>query len=96
MPVAQSIAEIHLGRLPEAETTLKAAASDAENEAQIPHAIANLAVVQTLAGKQTEATDLLTKLRSKEPSHQLLIDLEEKSNLFDEAAKKYSPKVAVS
>ena len=96
MPVAQSVAEIHLGRLPEAETTLKTAAEDAENQPQAPHAIANLAVLQTLAGKHTEAADLVSQLKQRLPSHPLLADLEEKSSLFDEAAKKYSPKVAVT
>jgi hypothetical protein len=33
-------------------------------------------------------------LKKVDPEHQLLVDLEEKSALFDKAATKYSPKVS--
>ncbi|KAI4152762.1 MAG: hypothetical protein LQ340_002722, partial [Diploschistes diacapsis] len=106
MPVAQSVAETHLGRLPEAETTLRqvvdgkgeedGGGGDGSSEGMRAHALANLAVVQTLAGKGAEAEALLAELRGRMPGHPLLQDLEEKGNLFDEAAKKYAPRVAAS
>ena len=102
MPVAQSIAETHLGRLPEAETGLRGVVDAQSEEARAggdearAHALANLAVVQTLAGKGAEADALLGELRGKMPEHPMLVDLAEKQGLFDEAAKKYAPKVAAS
>ena len=97
MPVAQSIAETHLGRLPEAETTLRQVESEGVGGQQMRgHALANLAIVQTLAGKSGEATALLGELGRRMPEHPLLGDLKEKESLFDEAAKKYAPKVAAS
>ena len=104
MPVAQSIAETHLGRLPEAETGLRGVVEAKEEQdeqqgasgEQRDHALANLAVVQTLAGKTVEADGLLGELRGRAPHHPLLTSLREKESLFDEAAKKYSPKVTAS
>ncbi|MCJ1333171.1 hypothetical protein MMC10_009865 [Thelotrema lepadinum] len=97
MPVAQSIAETHLGRLPEAETTLRQVESEGVGGDRMRgHALANLAVVQTLAGKSTEAKQLIGELGRRMPEHPLLGDLNEKESLFDEAAKKYAPKVAAS
>ena len=101
LPVAQSIAETHLGRLPEAETTLRQTieSKDEEqgsSEEMRAHALANLAVVQTLAGKGNEAATLLKDLGATMPEHPLLSDLSEREGLFEEAATKYAPKVAAS
>ena len=35
-------------------------------------------------------------LKEKAPEHPLLVDLEQKSEMFDKAAQKYSPKVAAA
>ena len=48
MPVAQSIAEIHLGRLPEAEAALQHVLQANPNDIE---AIANSIVLNTLSGK---------------------------------------------
>lgn len=96
MPVAQSVAEMHLGRLPEAETSLRNAMEDTENEAMQSHAIANLVVVETLAGRGAQAKELLASLQTRMPGHPLLVDLEEKDALFDEFAAKYAPKVKIT
>ncbi|TGO29167.1 hypothetical protein BPAE_0018g00550 [Botrytis paeoniae] len=89
--VAQAIAEIHLGRLEEAEAALEQAFSkDPENA----EALANKVVLNTISGK--DSSDLLSSLGSTSPEHAFLKDLEEKSSLFDKAATKYSPKVAAA
>jgi coatomer protein complex subunit epsilon len=49
--VGQAVAEIHLGRLPEAEAALSAALEKYPNEAEL---IANTIVLNVLAGKPTE------------------------------------------
>lgn len=51
--VGQAVAEIHLGRLPEAEAALTAALEKYPEDAEL---IANSIVLNVLAGKQT--TDL--------------------------------------
>ena len=48
MPVAQSVAEIHLGRLPEAEAALKQVLEENPSDIQ---AITNSIVLNVLAGK---------------------------------------------
>ncbi len=50
MPVAQSVAEIHLGRLPEAEAALQQATEANKDDV---HALANSIVVNVLSGKET-------------------------------------------
>jgi coatomer protein complex subunit epsilon len=109
--VGQAVAEIHLGRLPEAEAALSAALEKYPDEAEL---IANAIVLNVLAGKPTEeleryvflwvlvATEVrLTDVRRRcshlqqvRPSHALLADIQEKSELFDTAASKYAPRVA--
>ncbi|TGO87386.1 hypothetical protein BPOR_0230g00130 [Botrytis porri] len=89
--VAQAIAEIHLGRLEEAEAALEQAFSKDPRNAE---ALANKVVLNTISGKDT--SDLLSSLGSVSPEHAFLKDLEEKSSLFDKAATKYSPKVAAA
>jgi coatomer protein complex subunit epsilon len=108
--VGQAVAEIHLGRLPEAEAAISTALQKYPNEAGL---IANSIVLNVLAGKPTEdlekyafATLLCSYLRRNllmvvcrrlqeiEPSHALLADIQEKSEFFDTAAAKYSAKVS--
>ncbi|KAH8698496.1 putative coatomer subunit epsilon [Talaromyces proteolyticus] len=85
----QAIAELHLGRLPEAEAALSEAIQKYPEDAQL---IANTIVLNVLSGK--DATELTEKLKTIQPTHALLTDLEEKSSFFDTAAAKYSAKVS--
>lgn len=55
MPVAQSIAEIHLGRLPEADAALQQALQANPNDIE---AIANSTVLNTLSGKDAAELSL--------------------------------------
>ena len=87
--VSQAVAEIHLGRLPEAEAALEQALKKDPDDAG---AIANSLVLNVLAGKSHE--ELLASLKTKAPEHAHLVDLEAKSSLFDQAAAKYSAKIA--
>jgi len=90
--VGQAVAELHLGRLPEAEAALQQAL---QGENVDPQAIANMIVLASVAGKGAiEAEALAEQLRGVDPDHAFFADLEEKSNAFDMAAGKYSPKVA--
>lgn len=102
----QAVAELHLGRLPEAEAALTAALEKYPDQAEL---IANSIVLNVLAGKPS--TDLesyvflclgvittannspYSRLQQVNPSHPLLSDIQEKSEFFDTAAAKYSPKV---
>ncbi|KAL8822160.1 MAG: hypothetical protein Q9191_007095 [Dirinaria sp. TL-2023a] len=87
--IGQAVSELHLGRLPEAEAALQQAI---EKDPKHTEAIANSIVLNVLSGKDTSA--LLRSLKSTAPRHVLLTDIEEKSDQFDQAATKYSPKVA--
>ncbi|KAG0154956.1 hypothetical protein PDIDSM_529 [Penicillium digitatum] len=87
--VGQAVAEIHLGRLPEAEAALTAALEKYPTDVEL---IANSIVLNVLAGKQTE--DLESRLQQFQPAHPLLTDIQEKSEFFDTAAAKFSAKVA--
>ena len=90
--IGQAVAELHLGRLPEAEAALQQALQ-AENVD--PQAIANSIVLSSIIGKSAGETEaLIAQLQSLAPEHALLRDVEEKSKLFDTAAGKYSAKVA--
>ena len=87
--VGQAVAELHLGRLPEAETALEQAIQKDSNDLE---AIANSIVLNIMLGKDTsEHTSSLERLA---PKHPFLVDLQEKSSIFDQAAGKYSAKVA--
>jgi coatomer protein complex subunit epsilon len=87
--VSQAVCELHLGRLEEAEAALdQALQKDPENA----DAIANLLVLNVISGRG--AAEQLENLKKADPKHQLLVDLAEKSALFDKAATKYSPKVS--
>lgn len=64
--VGQAIAEIHLGRLPEAEAALTAALEKYPTDVEL---IANSIVLNVLAGKQTEELEsyvILSRLRSND------------------------------
>lgn len=87
--VGQAVAELHLGRLPEAEAALQQAI---QKDPQDVEAIANSIVLNVILGKETEEPAL--SLRNISPEHPLLSDRKEKSALFDQAAVKYSAKVA--
>ncbi|CAG7560107.1 unnamed protein product [Fusarium equiseti] len=87
--VSQAVCELHLGRTEEAQAALEQAL---EKDANNADAIANLLVLNVIAGSQSD--ELTQKLQSAKPDHQYLADLEEKSALFDRAATKYSPKVS--
>ncbi|KAJ3503738.1 hypothetical protein NM208_g16455 [Fusarium decemcellulare] len=87
--VSQAVCELHLGRTEEAQAALDQAL---EKDANNADAIANLLVLNVISGNNSE--ELTEKLKGANPNHQFLADLEEKSELFDKAATKYSPKVA--
>ncbi|PQE25396.1 Coatomer subunit epsilon protein [Rutstroemia sp. NJR-2017a BBW] len=87
--VAQAIAEIHLGRLEEAEAALDQAFSKDPEHAEV---LANKIVLNVIAGKDT--SDLTSSLSNTSPEHAFLKDIEEKSALFDKAATKFSAKVS--
>ncbi|KAG9228874.1 coatomer epsilon subunit-domain-containing protein [Amylocarpus encephaloides] len=87
--IAQAVAEIHLGRLEEAEAALQQAVAKDPIQADL---LANSIVLNAIAGKDTK--ELKSSLSSIAPEHHFLADLHEKSSLFDKAATKYSSKVA--
>lgn len=104
--VSQAVCELHLGRLEEAQAALEQAL---EKDANYANTIANLLVLNVIAGNDTdELTEYVTNtqclitiintirrsLKKADPNHALLAGLEEKSALFDKAATKYSPKVS--
>ena len=89
--VSQALAELHLGRLPEAEAALQQAMQlDPESE----DVVANLVVLHTILGKDTK--DQLDALRRINPSHPLLGGLEEKKQEFGRALEKYTPRMIES
>lgn len=87
--IGQAVAELHLGRLPEAEAALQQAVQKDPNDME---AIANSIVLNVISGKDTGEHGL--SLEDIAPEHPLLVDVREKSSLFDQAAGKYSAKVA--
>ncbi|KAI1262701.1 coatomer epsilon subunit-domain-containing protein [Xylariaceae sp. FL1019] len=87
--VSQAVSELHLGRTEEAQTALDQAM---KKEPEFADAIANLLVLTIITGKDAE--ELKTQLKGVAPKHPLLVDIEEKSDLFDKAASKFSAKVA--
>ena len=89
--VGQAVSEMHLGRWEEANAALEQAMAI---EGASPESIVNAIVLASVLGKQDLSKDLTAQLRSKEKGHVLLMDLQEKSDLFDTAAAKYSAKVS--
>lgn len=86
--ISQAVAEIHLGRLDEAEAALQQALAKEPKNAE---AIANSIVLNAIAGKDVK--QLKSDLQIVAPNHNFLSDLQEKATLFDKAATKYSAKV---
>jgi len=90
--VGQAVAEIHLGRIDEAEAALQQAMAGDNVDVQ---AIANSVVLASVAGKKSEVVQgLLQQLQETDKDHALLQDLEAKSLAFDAAAARYSAKAA--
>ncbi|QUC16095.1 uncharacterized protein UV8b_00336 [Ustilaginoidea virens] len=87
--VAQAVCELHLGRIEEAQSALEEAL---KKDAGSVDALANLLVLTVICGG--DDSQYMNSLKQLDPQHRLLVDLEEKSALFDQAAKKYSPKVS--
>lgn len=87
--VGQAVAELHLNRLAEAEAALQQAREKDSNNAEV---LANAAVLAVISGKDPK--EFLTSLESVQPQHALILDLQEKSELFDKAAAKFSAKGA--
>ncbi|KAF2462223.1 putative coatomer subunit epsilon [Lineolata rhizophorae] len=85
--VSQALAELHLGRAEEAEAALKQAAEADSKDADV---IANTIVLNTIQGK--DSTELKENLAKVDPGHKLLLDLNEKKELFETARAKYTPK----
>ena len=90
--VGQAVSEIHLGRWEEAEQTLQRAM---EMEDTSVEAVANSVVLAAIVGKKQDAqAELRSQLEAADSGHPMLTDLQEKSQLFDMASKKYSAKVS--
>ncbi|KAF2422756.1 putative coatomer subunit epsilon [Tothia fuscella] len=85
--LGQAIAELHLGRLPEAEAAFEQAL---QLEPENGDVLANLIVLNTILGKDT--TDAKSSLERIKADHMLLVDFTEKRSEFDKACDKYSPK----
>ncbi len=57
--------------------------------------MANSVVLAAIVGKKQDAqAELRSQLEAADSGHPMLTDLQEKSQLFDTAAKKYSAKVS--
>ncbi|RYP55973.1 hypothetical protein DL771_012228 [Monosporascus sp. 5C6A] len=87
--VSQAVCELHLGRVEEAQGALEQAL---QKQPDYTEAIANLLVLTVVIGK--DPSELKESLRKTAPEHQYLVDLEEKSALFDKAAAKFTAKVS--
>ncbi|CAZ85917.1 unnamed protein product [Tuber melanosporum] len=85
--IGQAVAELHLGRLPEAEVALQQAL---EKNPKHEDALANMIVLSILAGKEID--EYLSSLQNTAPSHPFLTDVAQKSELFDKSAAKYRAK----
>ncbi|KAK4168835.1 coatomer epsilon subunit-domain-containing protein [Cladorrhinum sp. PSN259] len=88
--VSQAVAELHLGRTEEAQVGLEQALI---KEPSYAEAIANFLVLSVITGSK-QKDELTSSLVQADPKHPLLVDLNEKSDLFDKAAAKYSAKVS--
>ncbi|KAK0719656.1 coatomer epsilon subunit-domain-containing protein [Lasiosphaeris hirsuta] len=87
--VSQAVAELHLGRTEEAQAALDEAF---KKEPTFAEAIANLLVLSVVNGNYSK--ELTSNLEKVDAQHPFLVDLAEKSELFDKAATKYKAKVA--
>ncbi|KAL9062381.1 MAG: hypothetical protein Q9157_008970 [Trypethelium eluteriae] len=96
--VGQITAEIHLGRLPEAEAALQQALeniaaneADSKRGAEDAEVLANAVVLNTILGKSKEAQDSREKLEKLNAEHVLLKELNGKREAFEAARAKYAP-----
>ncbi|KAI1099234.1 coatomer epsilon subunit-domain-containing protein [Jackrogersella minutella] len=87
--VSQAVCELHLGRVEEAQGALEQAI---QKQPDYADAIANLLVLTVITGK--DHSELASSLIKASPKHPYVVDLAEKSALFDKAASKYSAKVS--
>ena len=88
--LGQAIAELHLGRLPEAEAALEQALQLEPDNADV---LANWIVLNTVVGNDT--ADAKKNLQKTKSDHVFLVDYEEKKKEFERAAAKYTPKFDV-
>lgn len=87
---AQAVSEIHLGRLEEADTGLKAALDADPGNVD---AVANRIAWSAISGKgHAELSQGLDNLKAIDASHALLQDLTLKREAFAAAAAKYAPR----
>lgn len=89
--VGQAVAEMLLGRYEESQVGLEGAMG---KEGASAESVANALVLASVTGKNEGKEELEGKLAEMEPEHLFLVGVRDKSELFDEAAKKYSSKVA--
>ncbi|KAI9665057.1 MAG: hypothetical protein M1821_006505 [Bathelium mastoideum] len=96
--LGQIAAEIHLGRLPEADAALRQALdsvaaneADSRRGAEDAEALANAVVLNTILGKTKEAQQVRQRLEKVDGEHVMLRDLRSKSEAFEAARAKYSP-----
>ncbi|KAK9477697.1 coatomer epsilon subunit-domain-containing protein [Lipomyces japonicus] len=83
--IGQAIANIQLGRLPEAEDALNSAL---ERENTSPDVLVNAIVLYILLGK--DYSQFLESLTTINSEHPFLADLSEKSDFFDKSAAEYA------
>lgn len=87
--LGQAIAELHLGRLPEAEAALNQALQGQEDA----DVLANAIVLNTILNK--EAGEYMERLQAADSNHVLVADLERKREAFAAAKGKYQPRFEV-
>jgi len=85
--VSQAVAELHLGRIEEAEAALTQAR---QLNPKDPEVLANSIVLSMIQGKVS--TDTKAALSKVKAYHTLLVDFQEKESEFAKACEKYSPK----
>lgn len=86
--LGQSICELHLGRLPEAEAAI---AQALEQEPENADVLANAVVLNTVAGRYKEARGFRERLERVDPKHELAVGVQDKMTAFDAAKSKYNP-----
>ncbi|CAG8562093.1 9372_t:CDS:2 [Paraglomus occultum] len=83
----QAIANIHLGRYPEAESLLLDALNKNNDD---PDTLVNLIVVSGFLGKPEDVINrYISQLKEVAPTHMFLQDLDLKTSLFDRAAQRF-------
>ncbi|KAL2357241.1 coatomer epsilon subunit-domain-containing protein [Cryomyces antarcticus] len=85
--IAQAVAELHLGRLPESEVALQQAL---EKQPEHPDAIANSIVLNTILGNETE--ELRARLGTVAAKHEFLVGVQARREAFAAACERYNPK----